>query len=212
MLELGQSHSKVKKMYQYNGVAIPNSGMTINGYTVTPIFLDQRPDLVEAWGITQIVAPSHPDPSLYSWVVNADGSYTTTPLPLAVVKADRIQKLSSACQAAIYAGFTSSALGEVYSYPFGDLDQTNLTGSVLLSTLPSASAAGWTTAFLCENSIGVWAYRPHTQAQIQQVGQDAANTKLAHLVNNATKAAQINAIQASENPLADNEAVCAIVF
>ena len=99
--------------------------------------------------------------------------------------------VSATCQAAIYAGFTSSALGAVYDYPFGDKDQTNLNGDVILSTLPSSQAQGWTTAFWCADANGNWAMRAHTAAQIQQVGIDAAAAKLANVNKNVALATQI---------------------
>lgn len=124
------------------------------------------------------------------------GNVTTYSPPgptLAEVQASQTITVSLDCQAAIYSGFTSNALGATYTYPFGDIDQSNLTGSVLMSTLSLANAPGWTTEFLCADPNGVWQYRSHTQAQIQQVGIDAANVKLTKLIKNATLAAQINA-------------------
>lgn len=47
--------------------------------------------------------------------------------------------------------------------------------------------ADWTTPFWCADASGVWAYRDHTVAQIQQAGLDgkaailAAQVKLAGL-------------------------------
>jgi hypothetical protein len=106
-------------------------------------------------------------------------------------KALKIASLSAACQAAIYAGFTSSALGALHSYPFQDKDQVNLTGDVMLSILPSAQASGWTVPFWCADSAGVWAMRPHTAVQIQQVGQDAAAMKLTMVSKNISFASQV---------------------
>lgn len=108
-------------------------------------------------------------------------------------KASKIASLSMACQAAIYAGFTSSALGMLHSYPFQDKDQANLTGDVMLSILPTAQVSGWTVPFWCADNAGAWAMRPHTAAQIQQVGQDAAAMKLAMISKNIVLASQVEA-------------------
>ena len=199
-------------MYLYQGKKITDT-VIINDVQYPPNWWTQcSPDELTALGITEVPDPTPPDPTYYTYTENADGSYTDIPIPLASVQTAQAAQVSAACQAAIYAGFTSSALGAAYTYPFGDLDQTNLTGSVLLSTLPAASAPGWTIEFLCADSTGAWGYRAHTQAQIQQVGTDAANSKLANLVKNATKAAQINAVQPSANPTADIDAVLAITW
>lgn len=173
-------------------------------------FLDA--DNRAAMGIEEIADPALPDSTTYTWTENDDGSLNVTLKALGDVKADQVAQLSAACQSAIYAGFTSNALGAAHTYPFGDLDQTNLTGSVLLSTLAAAGAPGWITPFLCADGSGVWAYRPHTQSQIQQAGTDAANAKLANLIKNATKAAQINAVATTSDPVADIAAVRAITW
>lgn len=110
---------------------------------------------------------------------------------LVAAQAEQVALLSAACSAAIYAGFSSSALGASYSYPFKDLDQTNLNGEVSLSLLPSSQVAGWTTTFWCADSTGVWAMRAHTAAQIQQVGMDAAAAKLANVNKNIAFAEQV---------------------
>lgn len=124
-----------------------------------------------------------------SWVT--DGA-----AQLADAQAAKIAVLSSACQAAIYAGFTSSALGALHAYPFkaseAHPDQQNLASSVLASTLPNLPA-DWTTPFWCADAIGNWAFVPHSAAQIQKVGQDAMASKLANIQKNATLAAEVMA-------------------
>lgn len=134
---------------------------------------------------------------IWNWVVT---NMSPDQVSAAVSAAQTAQTalVSAACQAAIYAGFTSSALGTVYNYPFQDKDQTNLNGDVLLSTLPIAQVAGWTKPFWCADpsvTPPAWAMRPHTAAQIQQVGIDAAAAKLACIEKNIAFAAQIAATQ-----------------
>lgn len=58
---------------------------------------------------------------------------------LAQAQTTQIAVISAACQAAIYSGFTSSALGSIYNYPAGNTDQQNLTASVLASMLAMSS-------------------------------------------------------------------------
>jgi hypothetical protein len=60
---------------------------------------------------------------------------------LAQAQTAQIALISAACQKAIYAGFTSSALGVAYTYPASDTDQQNLTASVLASMLAVSSPA-----------------------------------------------------------------------
>jgi hypothetical protein len=112
---------------------------------------------------------------------------------LAAAKTRQIAALSAACQKAIYAGFSSAALGNIYSYPFLAEDQTNMAGAVLLSTLPIAKTTGWTTDFWCADSAGVWLMHPHTAAQIQQVGIDADVAKRSQINKNISLAGQVTA-------------------
>ena len=98
--------------------------------------------------------------------------------------------LAAACSASIAAGFMSSALGAPYHYPATDVDQRNLLGSILASTLPG-TPAGWTTPFWCADAAGVWAFRQHTTAQIQQVGLDAKAAVVAAQTAYATAVAAL---------------------
>ena len=83
----------------------------------------------------------------------------------------QIAALKQACQDLIVGGFTSQALGAPYTYPSTLVDQQNLAASVIDSTI-NGNEPGWTTPFPCADASGVWARRPHTQAQIQKVGSD----------------------------------------
>lgn len=109
---------------------------------------------------------------------------------LADYQAAQIGAINAACQAAIFAGFTSSALGAAHTYPAKSLDQQNLSASVLASLMPNLPV-GWTTPFWCADANGAWAYVQHTAAQIQQVGQDGKAAILAALNKNQTLQGQI---------------------
>lgn len=104
----------------------------------------------------------------------------------------QIAALSTSCQAAIYAGFSSSALGADHTYPANDKAQTNLSGSVIDSMLPG-NGPTWTTPFWCADSTGAWAYVAHTVTQIQQVGRDGKAAILSALEKNQSLATQVAA-------------------
>ncbi|WP_175948053.1 hypothetical protein [Burkholderia pyrrocinia] len=90
---------------------------------------------------------------------------------LAQTQSAKIAEIDAACAAEIVAGFTSAALGQPYTYPAKSTDQQNLSSCVLSSLLPNLPV-GWQTDFWCADSAENWALRPHTAAQIQQVGVD----------------------------------------
>jgi hypothetical protein len=105
------------------------------------------------------------------------------------IKAAKLHQLAAACQAEIYGGFVSSALGAPHTYPAKDKDQANLAGSVVASLLPGLPG-NWTTPFWCSNAGGTWTFAAHSVSQIQQVGTDGKAAILAALTKNATLAAQ----------------------
>ncbi|AQW31390.1 hypothetical protein B0B51_00390 [blood disease bacterium A2-HR MARDI] len=113
-------------------------------------------------------------------------------MDLSQIKATQVSAISVACAAAITGGFQSSALGKAYTYPSQQTDQANLAANVLSSMYPNLPA-NWTTLQLCADSKGVWDYRPHIAAQIQQVGSDGKAAILACLTKNAQLQAQIKA-------------------
>jgi hypothetical protein len=129
-------------------------------------------------------------------------------LTLEEEKTAQISVLNAGCQAAIYAGFSSSALGSDYTYPAKDTDQQNLAASVLSSLMPSI-ATDWTTPFWCEDASGNWAYVLHTATQIQKVGIDgkaaveAMQVKLQNLVD------EINVVAVSDT-VTEAEAISAV--
>jgi hypothetical protein len=144
---------------------------------------------------------------VWNWVVT-DLSTDQVSGVIVAAQATQTATVSAACQAAIYAGFTSSALGSPYTYPAKVTDQQNLTASVLASLLPGI-AADWTTPFWCatqptDGTDPVWAYITHTGTQIQQVGSDAKAAILACLTKNAELAGQIAATTTS---VADIQAI-----
>ncbi|SAL03099.1 hypothetical protein AWB77_06706 [Caballeronia fortuita] len=111
---------------------------------------------------------------------------------LAAAQSAKVAELSAACKAAIYAGFTSKALGASYSYPAKDTDQQNLASSVIDSLL-NASNAEWATPFWCADASGAWAFRMHTAAQIQQVGKEGKAAILSAMARNQSLAAAVMA-------------------
>ena len=120
----------------------------------------------------------------------------TTPWPplptLEEEKALRIELLNISCSTEIVSGFTSSALGAVHTYPSTVIDQNNMAVNVLSSLYPSLPEE-WTTPQLCADSNGVWQYRMHMAAQIQQVGSDGKSTILALLIKKAGLQGQVMA-------------------
>lgn len=127
------------------------------------------------------------------------------PDQLAAVKAAKSAELAGACQAEIYAGFDSAALGEVHHYPAGQTDQLNLNACVTQSYFPGNSA-DWTIGFWCADAAGVWEKRPHTAQQIQQAGNDGVNTIQAALNKNDSLQRQLAGIQATDTACLDSVA------
>lgn len=113
-------------------------------------------------GETVVAGDALPDPS----------TLLSAAEQLVAAREMRSAALAAACGDAIRGGFSSRALGSVFTYPSVQTDQDNLAASVLASLLPQNQAAGWTTVFMCADPSGNWARRPHTAAQIQQVGED----------------------------------------
>lgn len=105
-------------------------------------------------------------------------------------KTAKLAELKAACRAIIEAGFTSSALGEPHSYPATDTDQRNLHAAVLASLLPNLPD-DWTTPAWCRDSTGQWARRPHTVAQIQQVGREGKQAIDAAVQRKAEREAEV---------------------
>ncbi len=103
------------------------------------------------------------------------GEVVAATIPLATVQSTKAQAIKAACQAAIAAGFSSSALGSAYSYPSDDNSQRNIA--------MAATAGG---ALWCETG-GIWAMVIHTSAQAKQVQTDL----FAMIQRNQSKYAQL---------------------
>jgi hypothetical protein len=108
----------------------------------------------------------------------------------------RIATLSADCEAAITGGFMSEALGTPHAYQSDRDDQLNLVGAV------SANAD---IPFKClDGNTGIWAYRPHTAAQLKQVLADGAAVKLQHLQRFGLLRDQVQSIVAATTLLPDD--------
>lgn len=119
------------------------------------------------------------------WPRNDDGEQTITamlavvePYGLIVAQSEldaarrtRVSLLSASCAAAIVGGFRSEALGSAHAYPSDIKDQINLMGSVTDSIIPGLPE-NWQTPFWCRDEDGVWSWKMHSAAEIQQAGRD----------------------------------------
>jgi hypothetical protein len=106
------------------------------------------------------------------------------------IKINQINLISADCSEAIFDGFTSNALGAVYTYPAKTTDQMNLSASVLASLYPGLPV-DWVTPFWCADVNGVWAFVNHTAAQIQTVGVAAKTTILTLMARNTALATKV---------------------
>lgn len=126
-------------------------------------------------------------------------------LGLTYTKQQQIIMLDIACRNTILAGFQSSALGSVYTYPNQNSqehpDQVNMVTSTLAAVI-NTNTAGWTTNIWVENSAGTWEYFPHNATQVKQVGVDGKvyvqtqQNKLVSLTAQVNAATTIAAVQA----------------
>jgi predicted component of type VI protein secretion system len=105
-----------------------------------------------------------PRPSAeHRWI---DGAWRLDPKAM---HASKVQDINHACEAAITAGFQSSALGAPHQYSSQLDDQLNLTGAIL---------RGLDMPYACRDEQGAKAFRLHTAAQLRQVGDDFTLYKL----------------------------------
>ena len=150
---------------------------------------------------TEIPDFAAPVPSLVAFPAKQNAYYTwdwptkTWILPanaLSKAQADQAAMLSATCQATIFAGLQSSALGSVHTYPCKPLDQSNMSASVLNSFYPNLPA-GWTTPVWCMDTSNVWTYAPHTVTQMQQAGSDVKAAIVANLTKNDSLQKQVAA-------------------
>ncbi len=196
--EFGQAHKgswSIVKDYRNTPLYLTADGIAYTlGQDVDGQAFDGVGDL-PAW-LTRAARPTpYHHYAAGAWVLNEAEE-------LAAARQSRALQLAQACQNQIYAGFESSALGQPHQYPAQDKDQQNLTASVLDSTVPGLPP-DWETPFWCADAAGVWDFRLHTAAQIQQVGRDGKQRILACLAHNKTLADQVMAA-------ADKAAVLAV--
>lgn len=109
-------------------------------------------------------------------------------------RSSKAAAIASCCTDAILAGFVSSALGAPHTYPAKPNDQINLTGLVMRSFYPNVGP-DWIRPFWCMDAARVWAYRMHTAAQIQQVGDASIDANLTQRGINEQLQAQIIAAE-----------------
>lgn len=174
-IENGDVVEVILPMVDGDGVEIPASER------FTPAFMQH---LVDITSVMPTPAPG--------WRYDGESFSNPAVLTLGQAQAAQITSVTSACQAAIVAGFSSAALGSAHTYPAQVIDQQNLSASVLSSMMPNLPP-DWTTPFWCEDAGGNWAYVSHTAAQIQQVGQDGKAAIIAAVQKKAALVAQINA-------------------
>jgi hypothetical protein len=136
--------------------------------------------------------PPCPDFDTYKW----DWQNEAWVVDLELLKGQKSKEIEVACRAAIVSGFESSALGTPHTYPCKMTDQQNLNGSVVASMLEVDPS--WTTPFWCEDAAGEWDFRPHTAAQIQQVGRECKAHIIAQMDKNKTLQAAVEAASTPE--------------
>lgn len=110
---------------------------------------------------------------------------------IARAQASQSAAMNSACQTAIQAGFSSSALGSAYTYGCKPTDQANINLAAI------NGGALW-----CQNASGVWALTAHTAAQAQQVQKDmsahiqAQQSTYAKALSDIAASASVTAVEA----------------
>lgn len=109
---------------------------------------------------------------------------------LAQIRQHKTEVMNTACTAQIMSGFTCDALGAPHHYPSDQQDQANLVASITDSLLAGGDPE-WVTPFKCADADGVWQYRPHSIAQIQQVGRAGKASVLTALAKNEELRQQI---------------------
>ena len=161
-----------------------------NGNMVIAGNFPQDTHYVDTATLAAVLKPAQPD-KYHAWS-SATKTWILPATALSTAQAEHAAALNSTCQATIYAGCLSSALGAPHTYPTKDRDQANLIASVTDSLYPGLPA-GWTTPFWCMDSAGAWSLAPHTPAQIQQAGADVKAFILAQITRNAARQASIAA-------------------
>ena len=107
-------------MYLHNGIKISQT-IIINDTVYDITWFDQASPLqLSSLNITHDADPVYPDPTLYTWTENADGSLTITPIPAGTLiqqqeskKANNIEVLWQAAHDYEFASINGSAVGLV---------------------------------------------------------------------------------------------------
>lgn len=136
-------------------------GTVYSTETGEPVAFDELGELPA--GLTEIPPPS---PAHHwandAWALDIEAQAQR-------VHDEQVQAINHACESAITNGFWSTALGPRHHYSSRLDDQLNLTGAVL---------RGLDMSYACRDEQGVKAFRPHTYAQLRQVGDDFTLYKL----------------------------------
>jgi hypothetical protein len=111
--------------------------------------------------------------------------------------ASKVQLLNAACERLITSNFWSAALGDRHQYSSQLDDQLNLTGAVV---------QGGDMPYACRDEQGLKAFRPHTNEQLRQVGDDFTLFKL-QLLQKANELKQQLDLALAARDLAALEAV-----
>lgn len=89
------------------------------------------------------------------------------------LKGAAITALKKKCMEILEGGFTSVALGKLYTYPTSLLDQTNLQTAIMLAGAAIAKGdESWYTQIQCTDENGVKAYVSHNATSTLIVGND----------------------------------------
>ena len=177
----------------------------MNGDTVAEIvFAETLSDLRQRFHpeITDVCVPCSPEVQV-GWL--RTGNKFAAPIAIVpsldAIKAAHVDTLRVACEAAITSGFKSSALGSPHIYPSDIKAQINLMGSVTDSIMPDLPT-DWQTPFWVSDADGLWNWKMHGAAQIQQAGRDgkahvvACQTLLAALTGTVLSAKTPEAVEA----------------
>lgn len=134
------------------------------------------------------------DPAHYTYT---NGTWTYTPPSnqeqLNQTKSQRIAYLNSTYAQTLTKGFTSSALGTVYTYGLADSDEKEWKALNVAITRNAYPTTGY--PLKCYDSTGTVQYLTHTQAQAEQVLLDGSTFGMNQLSNLRTKTNNVNAVQ-----------------
>ncbi|OPK49617.1 hypothetical protein B5G54_05885, partial [Ralstonia solanacearum] len=136
-----------------------------------------------------------------AWVENGNSAAPFPSQTLAQVMAAKLAAIKAACEASIVAGFASSALGAVHTYPSSETDQRNLLGSAIAAQWRDPD---WAVPLWCLSDEGQWLFLSHDAAQVRQVNvdwvafRDTLRQKYAGLIGQLNSAARETLIYQSQ--------------